>query len=312
MKNQTFFLVGSERSGTTLLRLMLSHHPEIACAPEFEFLVDRMPGQGRWPELGQYYRALALNRVFLPHDLTVDRSLDYPDLARSFVRQFCERTGKPLHGATCHHHFDRLPGIWPEARFVHLLRDGRDVARSCIRMGWAGNVWYGVERWIEALACWGRLQRLVPEERRILVRYEDLILDTEAELGRICGFLGVEFEAAMFEYAETSTYERPDASLVAQWKRKLSAPELALLEARVGPMLREHGYEKSGVEVERPGAWRRLELYLDNRLAGFRFRRDRYGLRNVLASYLARRLGMSGLERRSTLHRNAIDNRYLQ
>ena len=91
-----------------------------------------------------------LSSVFLPHGLAIDRGLDYPRLAQSFVAQYCARSGKPIHGATCHKHFDRLLRIWPRARFVHIVRDGRDVARSCIGMGWAGNVWHGSERWIAA------------------------------------------------------------------------------------------------------------------------------------------------------------------
>jgi hypothetical protein len=74
---EPFFLVGSERSGTTLLRLMLSHHARIDCAPEFEFLVEELPPEG-WPELERYRANLSVNRVFLAHRLAVDSTLDYP------------------------------------------------------------------------------------------------------------------------------------------------------------------------------------------------------------------------------------------
>lgn len=310
--NEPFFLVGSERSGTTLLRLMLSHHPRISCAPEFEFLVDRIGEDGRFPDMERYRGYLAANRVFRPHGLEVDPSLDYTALVRSFVAQIAAREGKEVHGVTCHHAFDHLPQIWPGARFVHLLRDGRDVARSCIGMGWAGNVWYGVRRWIDAQAAWNRLVDRIPEERLLEVRYEDLILRTEDTLERVCRFLGVELDPAVFDYAETSTYDRPDPSLVAQWRRKLSADELGLLEERIGPMLRTRGYEESGVPAARVSLRRRIGLYLDNRLRGFRFRSGRYGLRNVLVHYAARKLGLRDVERRMDLVRNDIDDRHLK
>ena len=73
-REEPFFLVGSERSGTTLLRLMLAHHPEIECTPEFEFMVEALPAQG-WPALEPYYDWLATNRIFLPHGLSIDRTL---------------------------------------------------------------------------------------------------------------------------------------------------------------------------------------------------------------------------------------------
>src|SRR4030095_2960604 len=100
------------------------------------------------------------------HALEVDRSLDYPGLMKSFVSQYGRRSRKPIHGATCHKHFDRLLRIWPRARFVHLMRDGRDVARSCIGMGWSGNVWCGAQRWIDAEELWAGLAERIDPARR--------------------------------------------------------------------------------------------------------------------------------------------------
>ncbi len=311
-QQEPFFLVGSERSGTTLLRLMLAHHHQIECAPEFEFLVEALPPEAGWPALEPYWDWLAVNRIFLPHGLAIDRGLDYPRLAQSFVAQYCARSGKPIHGATCHKHFDRLLRIWPRARFVHIVRDGRDVARSCIGMGWAGNVWHGAERWIEAETLWERLAPRVEAARRIELRYEDLVREPERELARLCAFLGTQYDAGMLDYSRDSSYERPDPKLIAQWKKKLAPAELALLEARIGPLLRQRGYEESGVPAARVGRARRLALALQDRRARFRFRRERYGLAHLVQSRLARLLGRSAWQRRLQLAQNEIDNRHLQ
>ena len=61
---------------------------------------------------------------------------------------------------------DRLTRIWPDARFIHLVRDPRDVARSVIPMGWAGNTWVGVERWMEAERLWDRVRSSLPNSSR--------------------------------------------------------------------------------------------------------------------------------------------------
>ncbi len=307
-----FFLVGAERSGTTLLRLMLSHHPEIECAPEFEFLVERLPGGRGWPNLEAYYDWLSTNRVFLPHELEIDRALDYPALARSFVEQYCARSGKSIHGATCHKRFERLEDIWPGARYVHLLRDGRDVARSCITMGWEGNVWYGADRWIVAVGTWAELCRRIPADHRIEIRYEDLITDPDGVLARVCELLGTTFDPKMMEYEANSTYSRPDPALIGQWSRSLSVADLGLLEARIGESLRENGYGESGVPPARIGWLRRLGLYLDNRRGRFRARRERYGLRLILADRLARTLRLKGLGEKVILARNEVDNRHIK
>lgn len=310
-QEEPFFLVGSERSGTTLLRLMLAHHTRIECAPEFEFLVEEMPAESGWPELEPYYEWLATNRIFVPHGFTVERTLDYSALMKSFLAQYCLRSQKPIHGATCHKHFDRLLRIWPRARFVHLLRDGRDVARSCIGMGWAGNVWHAADRWIEAEQLWASLIPNVHPARRIELYYEDLIRAPEKTLTRVCAFLGTDYESGMLDYSQDSSYERPDPKLIGQWRKKLGPLELALLETRIGPMLRARGYEESGVPAARVRGWQRLLLGLDDRLGRFRFRRRRYGLGHVLRARLARTLGLKSWAKQLLLEQNEIDNRHL-
>jgi hypothetical protein len=81
-------------------------------------------------------------------------------------------------------------GLWPDARFIYLLRDGRDVARSQVEFGLAGNVWAAASVWRRAERDWRLLCAKVPPQRRIELRYEELARDPERELTRICAFLG--------------------------------------------------------------------------------------------------------------------------
>ena len=137
------FLVGSERSGTTLLRLMLDHHPEIAFEKEFDFVVSKVSETGAFPQVDAYLEWLATVRAA---DYAIDRSLDYRSLVTDFLRQKQAASGgKPRVGATVHRDFDRLRFIWPDARYIHLVRDPRDVSRSVVQKGWAGNVYQGSE-----------------------------------------------------------------------------------------------------------------------------------------------------------------------
>jgi hypothetical protein len=307
-----FFLVGSERSGTTLLRLMLAHHPSIECAMEFEFLVERIDDDGHFPDVADFRAWLATNRIFLPHAFVVDEQLGYRELCHSFLDQYCARSHKPIRGATCHKHFDRLLHLWPDARFVHLVRDGRDVARSCIGMGWAGNVWYGAERWLAAEELWSRLCARVAEPQRIDVRYEDLVRDSRRELDRIARFLGTAYDPAMLDYAADSTYERPDPGLLDQWRTRLTPRDLALCEARMARELRERGYAPSGVAAARMGPLARCLVWVDHKRRFWRFRRERYGIALLAKVKLADALGMEGLRRATQLQLNAVENRHLK
>ena len=128
--DEPVFLVGAERSGSTLLRLMLDHHPLIAFHFEFDFAVDMIGPNGELPPIQLYHDYLAAHRIFLQSRAEIDFSLDYRRLVRSFLIQKRNRDRKKFVGATVHHAFDRLPTIWPHARYIHLVRDGRDVGMA--------------------------------------------------------------------------------------------------------------------------------------------------------------------------------------
>lgn len=306
------FLVGAERSGTTLCRLMLSHHRAICFNNEFEYVVDRVSNNGSWPPLDAYYDWLSTHRQFLTKQLEIDSSLDYPHLVRSFLEQIRSRSGKPIIGATVHRHFDRLLHIWPEARFIHLVRDPRDVGRSVIQTGRAGNMYHGVHRWAEVERLWDRLIAELDGNRWIDVRYERLVAAPAAELLRISGFIGVPYDEAMLSYPEDSTYGPPDPSIATRWRDRLSDEEVQLAEAETLELIANRGYKPSGLN--------RLTLtdILRRRLAWQdRWYRRRHGLRRfgivlTLLGVIARLTQSRSVQRLVTLRRNEITRRQLK
>lgn len=287
------FICGALRSGTTLLRLMINHHPQFSNPGEMDFLFECPRLENGEPDLSAYKAHLALNRIFLDKNLAIDDSLDYPELARSFV-EGVRKPGKTL-TINIHRHFDHIPSLFPNARYVHLLRDPRDVAHSSIGMGWASNVYHGVEHWIDSERAFERLVQVVPKDRVFKMKNEDLILHTERELKSLCAFIGAPYDAAMLSYPEKSTYSAPDASLVEQWRKKQSNDEVGLVEGRVGTMLTDRGYELSGVAPVYPNALRKILLRLDNKLGGFSVSAKRYGFFLTVLRILGDRLSISPL-----------------
>lgn len=306
------FLVGAERSGTTVLRLMLDHHPDISWRNEFEHAVDRVPDHQGWPDLEKYYDWLETHRIFQASGVTINKDLDYPALINDFLVQHRDRAGKAIIGATVHRHFDRLLRIWPDAVFIHILRDGRDVARSNIGMGWAGNVWIGIEKWIKAEQLWKRLQSTIPVERRIEVTYENLINNPEQELTRICEFLGLSYASEMMTYVQDTTYDTPDPAYIAQWRRKLSDRQVQLVESKIASMLTERGYELSGLPIipVNQGLELRLKLHSKWQCACFRMKRN--GLPLFMADYLSRQLGLTQWQKHVRLRLNEVETAYLK
>lgn len=307
------FLVGPEHAGATVLRLMLDGHPKVAWCSEMQYIVSQLPAKG-WPRVEEFAAWLLEQRVFLDTGLRIDRRLSYPELANSFLRQKLSwgGNGKAIVGATCHFHFDRLLRIWPDAKFIHLLRDGRDVAQWCVEMGWAGNAWAGAEAWVEAEALWDRLCARVPEDRRLEVRYEDLMRDAVPALTRICRFLGTEYDPALLDYAPHSAYDKPSAGYVEPWRRALSSEEVRLVEARIGPLLTARGYAWSGFPAVAVGPKLERRLRREDRLGRLRFGFRRYGAWLMLSGYIARRLGLKSWNQSIRVRRHAIDQAALK
>ena len=304
------FLVGSERSGSTLLRLMLDHHPEIAFAQEIDFVVEHVSDTGEFPAMPGYVDWIATVRGA---DYTVDPTLGYRALANDFLRQKQAAGGGTEHvGATVHRRFERLRFLWPDARYIHLLRDPRDVARSVVQKGWAGNLYQAAEFWIEAERSWDALRPHLEPGLSIEVRYEELVAAPEHELARVCGFIGVAYSEAMLAYPENARqYPPPDPSLAYQWRTKLTPREVAEVEARTGPLITERGYPPNIHPPIRIGRLEHHALLGGARLKRLRNRVDQYGPRLVAEDVFGRRLGLRHLARAAQHRINAIDQRLI-
>ncbi len=248
------FVIGSPRSGTTLLRLLLDAHPRISCGEETHFLRALEAIVGRdWQLVSSYG---------LPRDWWLER---IRRLYGDFQGEVLARSGK-VRWAEKDPTYTLLLGfldeLFPDALYVHLLRDGHDVVAS-FRDRWgyrsaaraARSEW---ARYVEAALSFGR--RL--DERRFLeLRYERLVADPEAEARRLFAFLGeawhpdvLHFDPA--DHAGTERYrwftaQRREAggesatiyrSRVGAGGRSLDPVLRTLLRRQHGALLRELGY----------------------------------------------------------------------
>ncbi len=304
------FIVGAERSGSTLLRLMLDSHPQISNPGECDFLFDKVGDQGEFPEMQSYLDWLSSDRIFQAKHLQVDTALPYIQLIQSFIAQF--RSGESLLTMNVHRDFHRIPYVIPDARYVHLLRDPRDVARSCIGMGWVGHVYYGVDIWADAENSWLQLKNKISEDHYFEIKYEDLVNDVESGLSAICNFLGVEYSNEMLNYVNRSSYSLPDKRLSYQWKNKYTTRELQLVEGKVSHLICAMGYELSGHSPAKPGFAEKIMLYLRNKRFCISYRIKRYGFRLYLENLFASRIGTEEWRRSCERKRNRVDVLHLK
>lgn len=290
----TAIVYGALRSGTTMLRLMLDAHPRLCCTGEHDFLFDRIHlGPGGW----RFNRpALLEDRIFRDSGLRLRDDLDGEDALDDMIAQMRARGGGRRPVLMVHRRLEKWSALLPDAPVIHFLRDPRDVARSSIGMGWAGNAWKGIDHWIGTEEAW----RAAPQElraRALTVRYEDLVREPEAELARICAALGESYDPVMLSYPDRSTYGAPDARLAHQWKRKARKREVRLVEGALGELLTETGYTPSGFGALVPGPLERAWLTLQSKAATFRHAVRMFGLPLALQHRVGKWLGLRGLTR---------------
>lgn len=305
------FIVGPLRSGSTLLRLLLDHHSNIHIFGEFEGAVSQADGD-RWPEMGRYREFVRSDRQTRALDLNVDPQLDYEALVRDFMRQLKERTNKEVIGASVHSRIDLIPRLWPDARFIHILRDPRDVARSAIGMGWVGNVHEGTSYWLDVERRWDLLCEQVPASQRIDVRYEELVAAPVKHLTDICRFLGQDYEEGMLHIEGDTTYANPDPAYSYQWRKKLSAKEVVWVEYQCKEKLLERGYELSGNFLAAPNSFQIAAIKLQSRVYRAVFNIKRWGLWLWLQHILAKRIGGGAWKQRVDQRISAIAEKHLK
>lgn len=269
------FIVGCARSGTTLLRNLLRSHPSLAIPEESHFLALFHRAFGD-PADDQEARALARrilgsqwvrewNVGLRPGDLAGHRS--YAGLVRAIYEDLARREGKPRWGDKTPAYVLEMPRIhllFPDARFIHVIRDGRDVCAS-LRPYWWGprNTYRAASFWVKSVTAGRRDGARLPEGSYAETRYEELLADPEGTLRRLCEFIGEPFDAAVLtpSFARLprrkplwGRYERrvPSQTRIAadnalRWGETMSVDERAVFESVAGPLLAELGYEVEGL-----------------------------------------------------------------
>ncbi|RAY11427.1 sulfotransferase [Actinomadura craniellae] len=283
--DRPIFVIGCPRSGTTLLQLMLHSHPRIAIPVETRFVLQAYDSRRDFGDLrdSANRRALAQWIVGRRQSRFRDLGLDPKAVAAEIVagpptlgsalgivfRAYARRFGKPRWGdkrPAYAKHVDALLRMWPDAQFVHVVRDGRDCVASLKEMPWyRHDIHHAIANWREAVDDGRRnLARLGPEAFH-LVRYEHLVTRPEEELTQLCAFLGEEYHPAMAApqgIAETTmpkgrtwhfrTKGEVTSGRVGSWAQRLEPWEVGLVETVLGSRLRAHGYEPSGTARPSP------------------------------------------------------------
>lgn len=313
------FLFGMERSGTTLLSMIVGSHPDIAVPLATAGLwYDVAKLRPRYNELASHTDLHELVEHLLRHDrikrwdctLTVDDVLpfcrigDYASVVAAFHKAYAEAKRKTLWGnidiATLDHL--HIANEWfPKARFVHVYRDARDVALSNQTMPYgAGNLAECADTWSRRLTMNLRMGQIIGPARYRAIAYEDLVNHPREVLKSLCTFLGVPFSESMLAYSDAAEAKVPedrrwlwpnltgplDQSATQRWRTSMGTTKRIVVERYAGRLLDELGYD----------AYERIPRRLSAELLDLAYFLDRGGRTK-------RWLGKLGFRRASVLER---------
>jgi hypothetical protein len=287
--NWPIFLYGTQRSGTNVFRLMLDSHKDINCAAGVEFIFDFLnhdPDTDKWT---YDLEGLRDDWIFKNNNLDVLNSDDGMEIVSDFVDQL-RRGGHGHLVLSVHQNLDKIAAIFPDAKIIHLFRDPRDTAKSCIGMGWAGNTYYGVNDWLKTESEWDHYVPTFPKGNVIDVSYERLISDPAGQLDAVCKLFGVPLMQDMFDYTNRTTYGLPDPSAIQRWRKSKAKRDIALVEVRTKDLLLARHYELSGYPLDPPGLLERIRLWWTNKLYKWKFGLERYGYLNFIMEKVTRKV----------------------
>jgi Sulfotransferase family len=261
------FMLGCDRSGTTLLRTLLNRHPQVLItyeAPAPIVLRDAFATGG-----GE--AAIAALRTFPQHSevdweqvtlwLSEVEAPALADVIALVYRTHLEKTGKSIWGDKTPAYtgfVDDLSEMFPNSVFIHVVRDPRAVAYSWMPTDWGPNTPFHAGReWDKRVSEATRALSKLPSSRAFTVRYEDLLSQPETVLCEACQVIGVQFTAELLDYGRDETATLPgeyfqllharsqraiDPTRIERW-REMPASSMTHIEASTWDLMQEFRYQ---------------------------------------------------------------------
>jgi hypothetical protein len=264
-------ILGVRRSGTTLLRVMLDRNSELAVPDESYFIPQLADRHLRHVDPGEFIDDLRRLDTLVEWEIPLERvrarlseRMPIGVAIGTVYSVYAAERGKRRWGDKTPMYMQNLrllERLFPDALFVHLIRDGRDAAMSFLSMpkGLVTETWMHPQtpagfacQWRTEVDAARRLGRRVGSERYLEVRYEDLVQDAESALRRICDFARLPYEAEMINYTgdvDVSTkphqqsLKRPPTPGLRNWRTQMSPEDVGAFEQVAGDVLAELGYE---------------------------------------------------------------------
>lgn len=280
------FIGGCDRSGTTLLGAMLGAHSRFICTPESQFKTDVLLYFNLEAEKVNFESVLNMIKKSFrfkiwEFDLKSVSNKEiwasYPELITWLIKEYAIKMGKNNpefwvdHTPSNIKYAATLFKMFPEAKMIHIVRDGRAVASSVIPLDWGPNTIDGAAHWwLENIAYGLALESSLDRSKIIRVKYEDLVIKPEETLRVLCEYIGVSYESQMaqgcgFKVPKFTISQHPkigkrlDIKRINAWKSELKPRQIEIFESLTYEVLSYLGYYPNfGIKAKQPTALERF------------------------------------------------------
>ena len=302
------FIVGCPRSGTTILASILNRHSQIASATETHFFNFISKNNYDWKNfnLTIFKQLLEESRIadftnlvqakesdlvekFANYNMDQSQSILAIDefhkkqvfdilmntlLEKRNKTRFCEKTPQHLNNV------QEILKLYPQAKFIHLIRDGRDTVNSLLKMPWRpGGLVNNARFWIQYIKLSQELHKQAGDlsGNLLTIRYEDLLNNPKQILEQICEFIGEKFEPKMLKESQAdieifspweSTWKHKssqdlDSSRIGAWSKELSIDDQVILNYLLKKPLKELSYTVPELQLNLRQRFKIAMEYLD-------------------------------------------------
>jgi len=273
------FIGGCSRSGTTFLGSLLGTHKSCLCTPESQFKVEILQTIGKETNKNAYLQ-LVNNYRFKIWDINYPfeqfNGLPPKQIIENIITIYARNQGKQKFDYWIDHTPNNLQyaklllGYFPNAKFIHIIRDGRAIASSIKKLSWG---WYSpksiAQLWLTELSYGFATECALSNDKVIQIKYEDLIMSTDNVLKTLCNFIDIEYSDALLRGNgfRLPTYTRdqhtlvgrkPQVSRINAWIKDLSARYIELFEYYAGNMLVMNGYKLINQSIKPPSFYEKF------------------------------------------------------
>lgn len=265
------FIFGAPRSGTTYVTIVVREHFDYGLCAEGKWVLREGMRLKRYGNLGvdanlqtlitqirqysmfEHFRTVYSEQLGRPLDVTpmdIVRHMPeetYAGVVYGVFASVAEQMQKHRIGNKYPDYWKNLPLLsewFPRAKFLYVVRDGRDVALSVIKQPWGAKTVYGcARRWVRIQESAFRFFETISPERYSVLYYEELLKAPGSAVDQLTEFLGVPTDDARRSATVTDLKQRAKLGNYDKWRKSMSMRDIRAYESVAADWLWKHGYE---------------------------------------------------------------------